>query len=132
MLQPKNQPLFNMPPENPMTHSEDIDDIADKLDGDLGAACAVPLRPRRRNRCTKAGKTSSLSLRRKVEFVVQAILAGRPDSPTALACLSGPDAGAVRHGVWRRARRNPVVALYLSDDWKRRAEEYATQQRKIV
>ena len=83
-----------------------------------------PPKPKRRYKVTRVGKTAQMSVRRKVMFVFEAIKAGRQDTPTALACLEGPDAGAVRFGVWRRAQGNAVVALALSDEWKREAMEF--------
>ena len=105
--------------------TEDIEDHADRLDGDLAHAALLPIPGQTRRNLTRAGKTAGMSVERKVGYVVQAILAGRRDSGTAAACLEGQDREAVRYGVWRRARLNAKLALALDDQWKREAEAYA-------
>lgn len=75
-------------------------------------------------RKTKVGRTATMSVRRKVMFVAQAIKAGRPNSSTAQACLEGPDAQAVKFGVWRLAKRHATIALHIDDDWKQQAMAY--------
>lgn len=102
-----------------------LDNISDQPDGDLSLASQTP--GRRRNK-SKPGKTASLSIRRKVMFVFEAVRAGRPDSATALACLAGLDGPAVRFGVWRRARRHPAVMARLGEGWKREAEAFSVKR----
>lgn len=106
-----------------MTHMTfDQEDQADKLDGDLSMPPTVPRH--RRNR-SSVGRSATMTLRRKVDFVANSITKGRPDSATTKACLSGADADAVRHGVWKRAHHNATLALALTDEFKRRAAAYA-------
>lgn len=101
--------------------TKDLEDLADRLDGDLTLASVMP--GRRRNK-SRPGRTATMSVRRKVDFVTRAILAGRPDSATSKACLEGLDGGEVKWGVWRRAKRNAALAMLLSDEWKREAVAY--------
>ena len=113
-----------------MKHLEEsLDDISDREAGDLNLACSVPLKPRRHK--SKPGRTALLSPRRKSEFVIQALLNGRGDSATAQACVAGPDRAEVLWRILRRARRSPVLALLLTDEWKREGGEYADQKGRI-
>jgi len=103
------------------TLTESPDDIADREAGDLNLALTTP--PRRRHK-SRAGKTAALSPRRKAEFVLQAMLCGRADSATARACLDGLDGAEVIWRIWRRAQKNPRLALLLTDAQKCTAMMY--------
>lgn len=107
------------------TLTKSPDDLADREAGDLNLAVSVPLRRRHKSR---AGKTASLSPRRKAEFVLQAMLAGRADSATAIACLDGPDGSEIVWRIWRRAQRNPKLALLMSDEQKRIAAKHQAER----
>lgn len=70
------------------------------------------------------GTIDGLTTSAKCNVVCECILYGRPPSAAALVALSGPDAAEVKWRVWRRARKNPKLAMGLTDELKRVAEEF--------
>ena len=70
------------------------------------------------------GTIEGLTTQQKCNVVCECILYGRPPSAAALGALSGPESAEVMWRVWRRARKNPKLALSLTDELKRVAEEF--------
>ena len=93
-----------------MNEERNEDDIADKLDGDLGAASE------------KCNKVMAGTIRRKTNVVCQYLLKGQTHRKLFKRIMDGADGPQVRFKVWRRARKNARLALLLPDWWKREAE----------